>query len=152
LDLYRGQFDFNNFTTQVHDFDPGIHPYPGGLFWTQTGISLSDVDIEDGEARMTAHNLPENDFFNLPNALFRFQSPVSSPARVSFDIRWSGPVSSRGGVTTPGTSGELLMCNADMTWSAHNEQGFKFESHPSGTKSAFAQLGRVANGVFFEDD
>jgi hypothetical protein len=150
LDLYRGQFDFNNFTTQAHDFDPGIHPYPAGLFWTQTGVSLGEVDLEDGEARMHAHNLPEQDFFNLPNALFRFQDPVSVDARVSFDIRWSGPVTSRGPVTTPGTVGELLLNKATMTWSASNRLGFKFVSNPSGTTSAFAQLGHVRNGVFAE--
>jgi hypothetical protein len=139
-----------NFTTQVHDFDPGIHPYPGGLFWTQTGITLRDVEVEDGEARMGASDLPEHDFFNLPNALFRFQSPVSIPASVDFDIHWTGPVTSRGKVTTPGSSGELVMCQATMTWSARNSTGFKFVSNPSGTTSFFAQLGHIRNGVFSE--
>ena len=148
MDLYRGQFDFVNFTTQVHDFDPGIHPYPGGLFWTQTGISLGNVDVGEGEARMRATHLPERDFFNLPNALFRFQSPVSIDASVSFDIHWNGPVTSRGKVTTPGSSGELVMCQATMSWSAHNSYGFKFVSNPLGTTSFFAQLGHVRNGVF----
>jgi hypothetical protein len=152
LDLYRGQFDFTNFSTQVHDFDPGIHPYPAGLVWTQTGISLHGIDIEDGRAHMSASNLPEHDFFNIPNALLRFQTPVSVEASASFDIHWSGPVTSQGPVTTPGTSGQLLMCQADMTWSAHNSLGFKFVSNPHGTTSAFAQLGRVRNGVFFEQD
>jgi hypothetical protein len=150
LDLYRGQYDFANFTTQVHDFDPGIHPYPAGLFWTQTGVHIEDVDLEDGEARMRAENLPEQDFFNIPNALFRFQTPVSVDARVSFDIKWSGPVTSRGPVTTPGTTGELLMSQATMTWSASNKLGFKYKSNAEGTTSAFAQLGRVRNGVFAE--
>jgi hypothetical protein len=148
LDLYRGQFDFVNFTTQVHDFDPGIHPYPGGLFWTQTGVDLRNVEVEEGEARMSASHLPEHDFFNLPNALFHLQKPVSIGANVSFDIKWSGPVASRGKVTTPGSSGELVMCQATMSWSAHNSAGFKFVSNPSGTTSFFAQLGHVRNGVF----
>jgi hypothetical protein len=38
-----------------------------------------------------------------------------------------------------------------MTWSARNSLGFKFVSDPHGTTSAFAQLGRVRNGVFFEN-
>jgi hypothetical protein len=151
LDLYRGQFDFTNFSTQVHDFDPGIHPYPAGLFWTQTGIRLGEIDLEDGEAHMSASHLPERDFFNIPNALLRFQTPVSVEASASFDIHWSGPVTSRGPVKTPGTSGQLSMCQADMTWSARNSLGFKFVSDPHGTTSAFAQLGRVRNGVFFEN-
>jgi hypothetical protein len=152
LDLYRGQYDFVNFKTQVHDFDPGIHPYPAGLFWTQTGISLHDMDIEEGEARMRAEDLPERDFFNLPNALFRFQTPVSIGASVSFDIHWSGPITSRGKVTTKGSAGELAMCKATMTWSARNSAGFKFVSDPSGTTSFFAQLGHVRNGVFLEEE
>lgn len=97
---------------------------------------------------MTATNLPGKDFFDIPNALFRFENPVSADATSSFDIRWSGPVTSRGPVTTPGSSGELVMSQATMTWSAQNSLGFKFVSDPSGTTSVFAQLGRVSNGIF----
>jgi hypothetical protein len=98
---------------------------------------------------MAATNMPLTDFFNIPNALLRFQSPVSVPASASFDIHWSGPVTSRGQVTAPtGSTGELVMCHADMTWSASNANGFKFTSNPSGTTSVFAQLGHVSNGVF----
>jgi hypothetical protein len=82
----------------VHDFDPGIHPYPGGLFWTvplqsdreDEGRGSVRVDLDDSKARMTA-NLQVRDFFNIPNALFRFQKPASVRATVSFDIRWLGP-------------------------------------------------------------
>lgn len=152
MDLYRGQYDFTNFSTQIHDFDADIHPYPDGLFWTLPIGAVRHVDLEEGTARMTGHNLHLKDFFNIPNGLFRFQTPVSVDAKASVDIRWSGPVTGRGPVTTPGTAGTLVMCNADMTWSAHNSQGFKFVSNPSGTSSAFGQLGRLRNGVFFEDD
>jgi hypothetical protein len=41
-----------------------------------------------------------------------------------------------------------VMSQATMTWSASNALGFRFESHPSGTSSVFAQLGRISNGVF----
>jgi hypothetical protein len=149
LDLYRGRYDFSGFSTQVHDFDPGIHPYPGGLFWTVPGPTLANVELGTGNARMTMSDLALNDFFNIPNALFRFQTPVSSGASVSFDIHWSGPVSSRGSVTTVGSSGELILNQATMTWSARNNLGFTFASNPVGTHSAFAQLGHVSNGVFF---
>ena len=97
---------------------------------------------------MHATNVAMRDYFDIPNALFRFESPVSVGATSSFDIDWHGPVSSRGRVTTPGSSGELVMSQATMTWSARNDLGFTFVSDPSGTTSAFAQLGHVKNGVF----
>jgi hypothetical protein len=141
----------------VHDFNPGIDPYPGGLFWTvplqsgrddqgQDGVT---VDLDKAKARMRAKNLRVMDFFNIPNALFRFLNPASVRATVSFDIRWTGPITSRSPVTSPpGSSGQLLMNTATMKWSAENAQGFSFKSDPSGTTSAFAQLGRVRNGIF----
>lgn len=151
MDLYRGQFDFTNFSTQVHDFDPGINPYPGGLFWTVPTQSVGPVELGTGTAHMSAANLELEDYFSIPNALFRFLSPESVGATSSFDIHWSGPVTSRGPVTTSGSSGQLVMCQATMTWSATNNLGFSFVSNPAGTKSVFAQLGHVRNGVFFGD-
>jgi hypothetical protein len=148
LDLYRGRYDFTNFSTQVHDFDPGIHPYPDGLFWTVANPSLDSINLGLGTAHMAMNGVPLDDFFSIPNALFHFQDPVS--ATCSFDIRWSGPVTSRGGVSTKGSTGELIMSNATMTWSATNELGFSFVSDPSGTSSVFAELGHVSNGVFAE--
>ncbi len=144
MDLYRGQFDFQNFSTQVHDFDPGINPWPGGLFWTLPVGAIGPVSLGTGTATMRAENLPVHDFFSIPNALFNGHS---APAVVSFDISWNGPVSDRGGVTTPGSTGELVMTDATMTWSASNNEGFSFTSDPS-TTSFFAQLGHVSNGVF----
>jgi len=35
-----------------------------------------------------------------------------------------------------------------MTWSANNDDGFSFVSNPSGTTSAFAEIGQIKNGVF----
>jgi hypothetical protein len=101
---------------------------------------------------MSVRHLSLFDFFNIPNGLFRFQNPVSLDANVSFDIRWSGPVTSSSSVTTPGSSGTLFMNQATMTWSARNASGFHFTSNPSGTHSAFGQLGRVRNGIFNDAD
>ena len=150
MDLYRGQYDFANFTTQVHDFDPGIHPYPGGLFWTVPIGSQDPVNLGTGTARMNVQNLAVKDFFDIPNALFRFEGPPDSiDSTCSFDIQWTGPVASRGPVTSPsGSAGELVMTSATMTWSATRADGFRFVSNSSGTTSAFAQLGKVRNGVF----
>ena len=149
MDLYRGQYDFTNFSTQVHDFDPGIDPYPGGLFWTVPNPTLGPIELGRGSASMSMANLSLKDYFDIPNALFRFELPVSADASCSFDIHWSGPVTGSGPVNnTPGSTGELIMTNATMTWSASNSLGFRYASNPSGTTSAFAQLGRVQNGVF----
>jgi hypothetical protein len=120
------------------------------LFWTvplqRHGVQ---VDLKDGKARMTAEHLRARDFFNIPNALFRTQSPVSVGAAVSFDIRWLGPATSPSQVTSPaGSSGRLLMSPVTMRWSAKNAMGFRFRSDPSGTTSFFGQLGRVRNGIF----
>ena len=143
----------------MHDFDPGIHPYPSGLFWTVAlGSHREDdeghgggvtVNLDDGKARMRATNLHVRDFFNIPNALFRFQNPVSVGATVSFDIRWMGPATSRSAVTSPpGSSGQLFMSPVTMRWSATNASGFSFKSSASGTTSFFGQLGKVRNGIF----
>jgi len=148
LDLYRGLYDFTTFKTQVHDFDPGINPYPGGLFWTVPNPTLGPIELGRGKASMSMANLALEDYFDIPNALFRFEVPESTDASCSFDVKWTGPVTSTGPVITPGSTGELSMTSATMTWSASNNLGFRFVSNPSGTTSAFAQLGRVQNGVF----
>jgi hypothetical protein len=99
---------------------------------------------------MEVENLPLSDFFTIPNALFRFLSPVSMPASCSFDIRWSGPVTNRSKLEEPtnGVAGDFVLSQATMNWSAQTT-GFKFVSDPAGTTSAFAQLGRMRNGIFF---
>ena len=102
-----------------------------------------------GKGRMTATDLAAEDYFNLPNAFFRFLVPAEVNATCSFDILWTPPVTDRSGVTSPdGSEGDLVLCNATMTWSASNAQGFSFTSDAEGTSSVFAQLGKVRNGVF----
>jgi hypothetical protein len=150
LDLYRGRYDFTTFSTQVHDFDPGIDPYPNGLFWTVPNPSLDSINLGLGTAHMAMSDVHLDDFFSIPNALFRFQNPVSTPATCSFDIRWHGPVTKRQSVKTPGSHGELMMTNATMSWSARNNQNFSFATGDSPTTSVFAQLGHVVNGIFAE--
>jgi hypothetical protein len=121
------------------------------LFWIvpvrpQDGL---EIHLDAGRASLRTNNLPVQDYFSIPNALFRFLTPASVDARVSFDIRWSGPLTNSGPVTSPtGSTGVLSMSHADMTWSARNSSGFRFESNPHGTTSVFGQLGHVSNGVF----
>jgi hypothetical protein len=107
------------------------------------------VDLEDGQARMTAANVHVRDFFNIPNALFHVQKPVSVGATVSFDIRWAGPATHPSAVTKPsGSTGRVFKSPVTMKWSASNASGFSFKSNPSGTASFFGQLGHVRNGIF----
>jgi hypothetical protein len=107
------------------------------------------VDLHDGKARLKAEDLRVRDFFNIPNALFHTQSPVSVGATVSFDFRWLGPATAPSAITSPaGSSGQLFMSPVTGRWSAKNAMGFRFRSHPTGTTSIFGQLGHVRNGIF----
>jgi hypothetical protein len=87
------------------------------LFWTVPLKEPNSVEVHmgAGKARMTMTHLALNDFFNIPNALFRFQDPLSAPASATFDIQWSGPVTNRAPVSSPpGSSGELVMSQATI--------------------------------------
>jgi hypothetical protein len=108
------------------------------------------VNFGAGKAHMVATDLAAPDYFSIPNALFRFLSPASVPATCSFDISWGGPVTDRSPVSgPPGASGQLVMCEATMHWSAERADGFKFATDPNAaTTSVFAQLGKVTNGKF----
>jgi hypothetical protein len=110
------------------------------------------VHLDDGEARMTVQDLPITDFFDIPNAFFRFEDPVSEPATVSFDIHWGGPVTDVSKVNDPdvGYAGKFLLNQATMQWRARNAGGFRYVSHPSPTTSVFSQLGHMRNGIFYE--
>ena len=137
----------------MHDFDPGITPYPGGLFWTVPFAKdqVFEVELDEGEANMNASDLDMRDFFSIPNALFRFQTPASERATVSFDIDWTGPVSTRQHVrdATNQFVGDYVLSKATMTWSASKPTGFRYVSNPKNTVSAFALLGHERNGIFF---
>ena len=140
-----------NFSTQVHDFDPGIFPYPDGLFWT-VAIPDEAVSVQPGagRARYRMTNMRMPDYFNIPNALFRFLDPVSQPSTVSFDIRMSGPISDRSKVHDPSEKfeGTFVLNQATMSWTARTADGWSFRSDPD-TTSAFSMLGHERNGRFF---
>ena len=101
---------------------------------------------------MTANNVGMFDYFSIPNALFRFADPVSANAVASFDITWSGPITDRSSLNDASAkvSGEFILNQATMSWSASNDLGFSFATDSAPTTSAFAQLGKEQNGVFFD--
>ena len=111
------------------------------------------VQFGAGRARYAVSNMSMPDFFDIPNAIFRFEDPVSVPAVVSFDIAWSGPITARTDVNDPveGFDGRFVLNQATMTWSAQTQDGFRFVSDPSPTTSAFAMLGQERNGIFFQE-
>ena len=88
------------------------------------------VYLQQGEARMTAGDLGVRDFFNIPNALFRTQDPVSVGATVSFDIRWmvSGQALRRSPARRAPPAG--VYESGHDAWSAKNATGFRFRSDP----------------------
>jgi hypothetical protein len=135
------------YTTQVHDFNPGL--LPNGVFWT---VRLPDdnpllVDFDTGEATVIA-DLDLGDYTKLPNSL---ALGAGVPAGLTFELRWSGPVSREAAVRDAdhGFRGTFKENTATLTWSA-SRAGFSFVSDAANTsKSVFAQLGRESNGLFF---
>lgn len=143
--MYRGQVVPAN---QIHDFNPGIRPFPGGLFWTVRIPSESvEVDLEDGTASLDVSRLHLEDYFTLANALADGKSVA---AQVSFKIHWQG-VTKRTRVHDPSlhVAGLFLDTGAHITWEGQNAQGFEFESHSAGQKVVFAQIAHERNGAFF---
>jgi len=149
MDLYQGTVGV--LANQVHDFSPGIPP--SGLFWTQA-IPRHDarIDFEDGRATIRAESLSEKDAGNVLNAL---QGGATTPATVSFEMRWQGsgePMQ----ITDPvhGFRGKFFITDFTIEWSAE-KPGFSFVSDPADTSvNVRSVLGRERNGVFFaeEDD
>ena len=103
---------------------------------------------------MHVHDLPMDDYFNLPNAL---ADGPEVDASVSFDVVWSRPVTRRVNVRD-GTNGDLFAGEfvedqATVTWSGSNELGFSFTANPGDFSTsvpgrAFAELGHERNGIF----
>ena len=108
------------------------------------------VHLGEGKATLSVQNLAETDWKTSGNSLSmgKLLGP-GVPAAVSFEINWSG-VTRKVKVRDAknGFAGRFLETGATMTWSASNASGFKFQSNPAKTTSAFAQLGHVSNGVF----
>jgi hypothetical protein len=99
---------------------------------------------------MVVHDLAMRDYFNLPNAIFRFQDPVSVPAVVSFDLRWTGATGGPQSITNTGLgfTGTFVPTHATMSWSARSPD-LTFVSAAASTSTAVAALlGDERNGRF----
>jgi hypothetical protein len=153
MDVFRGRFDFDNFTTQIHDLNPGIDPFPGGLFWVfRTDEGNVDVDLLDASASMRLDGLRLADHFTIPNSLDG-DPKAAVPATLDLHVRWQGKeaaVDER----DPSNSrvGRYIHSLATMRWSA-TVGTFRFEAHAGRsddpTMTGFAQIGRQRNGIFF---
>jgi len=128
--------------------NPGIHPFPSGLFWT-TQIDDDSVRVNPGNGsaiyRVTDLNIA--DYVNFDGS---FGNGPSTPARVSFEVRWSG-VDQRLNINDPIArfDGEFVRGRARMAWSAVVGD-FEFRSDPIETSSSdFASLGTERNGSFY---
>ncbi len=133
---------------QIDDLNPGITPFPSGLFWT-TRLPEKSVHANPGAgtAVMEAHDIAVQDFGDFNNAL---SGNNGIPATVSFKVQWSG-VDERVNVKNPsnGFAGEFVRNRAQMEWSAVVGD-YSFVSAPLETSSSqFAEVGTERNGSFY---
>ena len=132
---------------QIDDINAGIHPYPSGLFWT-TRIPDPSVTANPhiGQASYSVRNLQIADYGNFDNS---FSGAAGVPARVSFDVHWSGGDSVNIQDEDNAFVAHFFRGQAYMAWSAVVGE-YKFQSDPIQTShSDFAETGRMKNGVFF---
>lgn len=133
---------------QIHDFNPGIEPFPSGVFWT---VRIPDdsvaVNLDAGTASLRVSDLSLRDFFSISNAL---NNGSSVGATVSYEFHWSG-VTSQSQVRNEaqGFRGLFLTTGVTAQWTGSNTNGFQYASSDSGQTVNFAQIGHEHNGVFF---
>lgn len=128
--------------------NPGIHPFPNGLFWT---LQIPDDSVEvhpgAGSATYRVRDLSIADYVNFDGS---FNNGPSTPATVSFEVRWSG-VDQRLNIKDDAArfGGEFVRGRAQMEWSAVVGD-LEFRSDPlAASSSDFASLGTERNGTFF---
>ena len=76
------------------------------------------------------------------------------PATVSFDIEWSGVITSGKVVNEMQTfRGNYVRTGATISWSASSQGGFTFVSEPPNPdRNLYSIIGHEQNGVFFHPD
>lgn len=136
---------------QVHDFNPGVHPFPTGLFWTAAVPADSiDFDFEDAEASFQVENFEIDDYHDVVNALVNDKE--TNTGHINVNVEWSGVVKrGEARVNDPSTMRKFatrwINDNATIEWSAI-EPGFSFQSKTSAM--GFGQIARERNGVFLK--
>jgi hypothetical protein len=128
--------------------NPGINPYPNGLFWTMR-LPDDSVQVNPGAGRAiyAASEIEIEDYGTIENA---FNGVPGVPATVSFEVHWSG-VGDRINIKDAigGFGGDFVRGSAQMAWSAVVGD-CTFQSDPLETSSSdFASLGTERNGIFF---
>jgi hypothetical protein len=145
--VFVGVPDFTNFSNQIHDYNPGIHPFPDGLFWI-TAIPPQSVDanLGRGTASYRVTDLAMGDYISIPNSL---SNGSFTPAVVSFDVEWSGIVK-RGSVrnTAERFALEFVETGATIRWSATTATASLRSTSVTGVN--FAEVAREQNGRFFD--
>ena len=128
--------------------NPGINPYPAGLFWTLPLPPQSVVaNPGAGNAVYKASNVEIRNFVDFNESL---SGQPGDPATVSFEVRWSG-VDQRVRIHNDDTAfaGEFVRGKAQMRWAAV-VGNYQFRSEPLSTSSSdFAEIGTMRNGTFF---
>jgi hypothetical protein len=103
-----------------------------------------------GKARYSLSNLAVPDFHDFFNAIS--DQPSSTPAHVSFDVRWDG-AGDRQSITDEsfGFTGNYVTGNATISFSATDDTtGITYTSHADGqTNVGDPGVGHERNGVFF---
>lgn len=128
--------------------NPGINPYPAGLFWT---IPLPPQSVAANPAAGTAiyraRNLEIRNFTDFNESL---SGQPGDLATVSFEVHWSG-VDQRVHIHDEVTqfAGDFVRGKARMRWAAVVGD-YMFRSGPLSTSSSdFAEIGTMRNGTFF---
>jgi hypothetical protein len=133
---------------QLNDFNPGINPYPAGLFWT---IPLHPQSVRRkpgaGRAIYKAEDVQIEDYGDL-NAAFSGRGRHTGDRVVRGQVVWRRQAS-QSHDEDAGFAAEFVRGKAQMQWSAVVGD-YRFTSDPLSTSSSdFAEIGTMRNGTFF---
>jgi len=117
-----------------------------------------EIDLEEGVASLRVRDVPVTDAHDSmqqsdqrPRVRPLGVPPVAPvPAKVSFDIEWSGITDSAKVVNVmQNFRGKFVKTGATIDWSAESAN-FAFQSEsPNPARNLYAVIGHEQNGVFF---